>query len=484
MKILMVASEAEPFSKTGGLADVVAALSRTLADAGHEVAVVLPLYEETAAALVDRSLRTTHETLRIELGDYSRNVRIRAVSEAAVSWFFVEDEEYFGRAGLYGTLAGDHPDNPQRFMTLVRGALAVAASDFQPDVLHCHDWQTGLVPVLIQSGLDPGHPPGSLPVLFTIHNLGYDGLYPREVLAQLGLPENLFHADALEFYGKVSFLKGGLLYADKLSTVSEAYSREIVTPEYGLGKEGVIIRRQADLVGILNGVDYDCWNPENDVLIAATYSADDLSGKRACKEDILREFGFPEDQIDRPLVGIVSRLAWQKGLDLVAEAVPHLADLGAMLVVLGTGDTALEERFEALARNFPNDIAVRIAYNDQLAHKIEAGADVFLMPSRYEPCGLNQMYSLKYGTVPVVRATGGLLDTVQPWDSDTRQGNGFHFKDDSTEALLGAVRDALALYHNRDVWPVIMRNGMIQDHSWKRSAAKYVRVYEEMVRRA
>jgi starch synthase len=484
MKILMLASEAEPYSKTGGLADVVGALSRTLASLGHEVGVVVPLYQETVAVLAKRSVSTLHENLPIPLGSETRNVALRLVEEGGVSWFFVDDEEYFGRPGLYGTFEGDHADNPQRFATLVRAALAVAASDFPAEVLHCHDWQTGLAPVLTRNGLAPGIPAGKLPVLFTIHNLGYDGLYDREILQELGLPDDLFHVDGLEFYDKVSFLKGGLLYSDKVSTVSEAYSREIITPEYGLGKEGIVIRRQADLLGILNGVDYSVWNPESDPLIAANYSVDDLAGKRRCKQDLLEQVGLPESGIDSPVIGIVSRLAWQKGLDIVAEVADRIVDLGALLVILGTGEVALEKRFAAWSRRHPNSVAARLLYDNRLAHRIEAGADLFLMPSRYEPCGLNQMYSLKYGTVPIVRATGGLLDTVQAWDDKTWRGNGFHVSDDAPEALLTAVRDALAVYQNRDAWSVMMRNGMTQDYSWERSADRYVEVYRELSSRA
>ncbi|MDA1313543.1 MAG: glycogen synthase GlgA [Acidobacteria bacterium] len=476
----MLASEAEPYSKTGGLADVVGSLSRTLAGLGHEVGVVLPLYQETAPVLAKRSVSTIHEHLAIPLGKETRNVAIRRVAEGGVSWFFVDDKEYFDRPGLYGTSEGDHPDNPQRFTTLVRAALAIAASDFPADVLHCHDWQTGLAPALIKSGLAPGLPGGKLPVLFTIHNLGYDGLYDPAILPRLGLPDELFHVDGLEFHGKVSFLKAGLLYSGKVSTVSEAYSREIITPEFGLGKEGIIIRREADLIGILNGVDYAVWNPEIDPLIAAPYSIDDLSGKRKCKRDLLAQVGLPAAAIDVPLIGIVSRLAWQKGLDIVAGVANEIVDLGAMLVILGTGEAALEKRFALWSERLPDRIAARLAYDNRLAHMIEAGADVFLMPSRYEPCGLNQMYSLKYGTVPIVRATGGLLDTVEPWDRETWQGNGFHLADDAPQSLVAAVKDALAVYKNRDAWSVIMRNGMTRDYSWERSAGKYVAVYREL----
>lgn len=482
MKVMMVASEAEPYAKTGGLGDVVGALSRHLAGLGENVAVILPLYEVTAPVLAGRHQTIVFNDLPIVLGAEERHVRVVRVDEAGVSWYFIDDPGYYHRPGLYGASDDSYVDNAQRFMTLVRGALAISASEFAPDILHCHDWQTGLAPVLLKTGHDPSHPPGSLPTLFTIHNLGYDGLYEKEILTKIGLPEELFHVDALEFYGKVSLLKGGLLYADRINTVSEAYSREILTPEYGLGKEGITSLRKGDLAGILNGVDYARWDPATDPLIAANYSADNLTGKRDCKLDLLREFDLPASEADRPLFGVVSRLAWQKGLDLVAAVTPDLVDAGGLLIVLGTGESGLEQDLLTLARRYPESVAVRIAYDDPLAHKIEAGADVFLMPSRYEPCGLNQMYSLRYGTAPVVRATGGLLDTVQPWDDKTWMGNGFRFSGDSTEAFLGAIREALRWYRNRDAWTVIMRNGMRADHSWQRSARLYVECYRDLVR--
>lgn len=482
MKIMMVASEAEPYSKTGGLGDVVGALSRHLAGLGEHVAVILPLYEATVPVLASRPQTIVSEDLSISLGAEQRHVRVVRVDEAGVSWYFIDDPDYYHRPGLYGTSDDGYVDNAQRFMTLVRGALAIAAVEFAPDILHCHDWQTGLAPVLLKTGHDPSHPPGSLPTLFTIHNLGYDGLFEKDILTKIGLSEELFHVDALEFYGKVSLLKGGILHADRISTVSEAYSREILTAEHGLGKEGITSLRKGDLVGILNGVDYTRWDPATDPLIAANYSADDLTGKRDCKLDLLRNFGLPVSAASRPLFGVVSRLAWQKGLDLAAAVTSDLVDSGGLLIVLGTGESGLEQELRTLSRRYPESVGVRIAYDEPLAHKIEAGADVFLMPSRYEPCGLNQMYSLRYGTVPVVRATGGLLDTVQPWDDKTWMGNGFRFSGDSTETLLGAIREALRLYRNSDAWTVIMRNGMTADHSWERSARRYLEVYREIIR--
>lgn len=481
MKIMMLASEAEPYAKTGGLGDVVSALSRALAASGHEVAVVLPLYETTARLLETRPQSVVSDDVAISLGDQTRHVRIIRSEADDVSWYFIDDPEYFGRPGLYGTSDGDYADNSERFTTLVRAALAIAADTFKPDILHCHDWQTGLAPVLLKTGQSPAHPPGSLPTLFTIHNLGYDGMYDREVLGRLGLPDTLFTVDGLEFYDKVSFLKGGLIFADRVNTVSEAYSREILTPEYGLGKEGITNLRKGDLTGILNGVDYERWDPSTDELIAAKYSPDDLSGKPKCKLDLLHEFGLSEADPSRPILGVVSRVVWQKGLDLVVAAAPEIVKAGGLLTVLGTGETGLEQALTALAKKFPGDVGVRITHDERLAHKVEAGADIFLMPSRYEPCGLNQMYSLKYGTVPVVRATGGLSDTIQAWDPEMRTGNGFRFSGESRGDFLAAIHEALQVYQDRAAWSAIMRNGMSEDHSWGRSAKRYLALYEELV---
>lgn len=299
------------------------------------------------------------------------------------------------------------------------------------------------------------------------------------MLAAIGLPDSLFNVYGLEFYDKVSFLKGGLIYADRVNTVSEAYSREILTPEYGLGKEEITNLRKGDLTGILNAVDYERWDPRTDKLIAANYSADDLSGQRKCKLDLLKKFGLSEADPGRPILGLVSRLVWQKRVDLVVAAAPEIVKAGGLLTVLGTAETGLEEALKTLAKKFPGEVGAHIRHDECLAHKLEAGADIFLMPSRYEPCGLNQMYSLKYGTVPVVRATGGLLDTIQPWDGET--GNGFRFSGESRDAFVKAIHEALDLYRDREAWSVIMRNGMSEDHSWGRSTRRHLDLYEDLL---
>ena len=477
MKILMIASEAVPFSKTGGLADVAGALPLALRGLGHEVGVVLPLYRMTRL----ENSETLFPALTIPLGPHTHFPSIRTVVHHGVRFYFVAYPPYFDRGALYGTPAGDYPDNAERFALFSRAALEIAQLHFQPDVFHCHDWQSALAPVLLRSLYGRSPAIGRTPVLFTIHNLGYQGLFRPEVLAQIGLPAGLFTMDGLEFYGKVNLLKGGLVFSDALNTVSRGYAREIQTEEYGFGLDGLLRHRSLVLSGILNGVDYAHWNPATDKHLAARYSPEDLGGKRECKRDLLGVFGLPAANLDRPLVGIVSRLSAQKGADLIEEAAAELLALDFALVVLGSGDAVYEELFRTLAARYPEKVAVRIAYDDAVAHKIEAGADMFLMPSRYEPCGLNQIYSLKYGTVPIVRATGGLDDTVENFDPATGKGVGFKFQDYTGPALVGAVRAALATFRRPEQWRRLVANGMAQDYSWGASAAQYFKLYEGLV---
>jgi starch synthase len=356
---------------------------------------------------------------------------------------------------------------------LSRAALAIARRLFRPRILHCHDWQAALVPVYLRSVLDGDPTFMGVKSLLTIHNLGYQGLFPRTALGEMGLDRSVFQVGGLEFFGQVNFLQGGISYSDAISTVSPTYAAEVQTPEYGCGLDGVLRARQGVLTGILNGADYSQWNPATDPYIAARYSAEDLAGKRACKQDLLRQFGLPAEALERPLIGIVSRFAAQKGFDLVEEIAPQLASEELSLVALGTGDARYERLFEDLAAAHPGRIGVRVAYDNALAHKIEAGSDIFLMPSRYEPCGLSQIYSLRYGAVPVVRATGGLDDTID-------ESTGFKFKEYSGPALLTAIRAALAAFKERSLWRRVMLNGMRKDYSWRTSAAEYSALYRRL----
>lgn len=473
MRILFAASEGLPFSKTGGLADVIEALPRALVSKGHEVAVVLPLYDAA------KPMPVVAQSLTIPMGGRLRfPAVVGGLPIDGVRYFFVDDPGYFHRDGIYGSSHGDYPDNPERFSELSRCSIEIAKHIWPADVLHCHDWQTALVPVLLRTSYGDDPAVKDLPVVFTIHNMGYQGLFGKEVLERAGIPAAVFHPAGVEFYGRVNFLKGGIVYSDYLTTVSRKYAQEIQTAEYGHGLDGVARGRADRLVGILNGVDYSEWSPQKDPYIAMKYSVKDLSGKQACKQDLLRAFDLPRESMSKPLIGIVSRFADQKGFDLIAERAHELMLEDLTLVVLGSGERRYERFFTTLAATYPERAAVKIAYDNVLAHRVEAGSDMFLMPSRYEPCGLNQIYSLKYGTVPIVRATGGLDDTIAPFDLEHGTGTGFKFVEYSGAALLYAVKQALHHYADERIWKRIQLNGMTKDFSWKNSAAEYVKLYE------
>lgn len=473
MRILFVASEALPYAKTGGLADVIEALPRALVKLGHEVAVVLPRY---------RGVKTTSVVMPSMTISQGTRLRFPAITNGGVHrgvrYFFLDDAFYFDRDGIYGDRNHEYPDNAERFTEFSRAAIELAKQVWLPDLFHCHDWQTGMVPTLLRSSYGDDPVVRDLPVVFTIHNMGYHGIFSKDALERAGIPPGVFHPGGIEFFGNVNFLKGGLVYSDYLSTVSRKYAEEIQTPEFGFGLEGVVRSRRDRLVGILNGVDYSAWSPDRDTLIPVKYSAKNLEGKRVCKEALLDEFKLMKDNLNRPVLGIVSRFADQKGFDLIAQIVRELLHEDVLMAVLGTGERRYEEMFRALASDFPGRVGAMIAYDNRLAHLVEAGADIFLMPSRYEPCGLNQIYSLRYGTVPVVRATGGLDDTIEPFDLEHGTGTGFKFSEYSGGALLHTIRQALQHYSNDGVWNRIQLNGMAKDFSWNTSAAEYAKLYE------
>ena len=473
MKILFVASEGLPYSKTGGLADVIEGLPKALVEAGHEIGVLLPRYHG------NRVSSTLVSSVTVALGD---RLRFPAIAEgksvSGVRYFFVDDPEFYDRDQLYGDKHGEYPDNAERYAQLSRVAIEFVKRVWLPDVIHCHDWQAALVPVMLRTQYAADPATRSLPVVFTVHNLAYQGLFPPAALRKIGLPETLFTMDSLEFYGKVNYLKGALIFSDYLTTVSRRYAKEIQTPEFGSGLDGVIRSRADRLVGILNGVDYGAWSPESDTLIPQNYSIHNLDGKRTCKKELLEAFKMPVIDLDRPLIGIVSRFVDQKGFDLIAQVCSDLMKENLAIVALGTGQTEYEKFFRSMAEKNPGRFAVKIGYDNALAHRIEAGADMFLMPSRYEPCGLNQIYSLRYGTVPIVRATGGLDDTIQNFDAKLGNGTGFKFEAYDGRALLECVREALSVYRDQKIWQIVQVNGMAKDYSWKASAAAYVTLYE------
>jgi starch synthase len=434
MHIAFAASECVPFSKTGGLADVVGALPRALAALGHQVSVYLPLYRQT-------KLNDPHTVVRSVTVPFDDKYRFCSLvtdgTKAGVKYYFVDYPPYFDRDALYGSSAGDYPDNAERFALFSRAVIEASKILGVPHVFHCHDWQSALVPVMLRTLYAEDPVFREVATVFTIHNMGYQGLFPSDTLPLLMLPWELLTISMMEFFGQVNFLKGALVLSDYVTTVSKKYSQEIQTTEYGFGLEGVLRSRSATVSGILNGVDYDEWSPQTDKFIAANYSPQDLTGKRKCKEDLLRTFGVKNADASVPVIGIVSRFAAQKGFDLIAQVMDRLALENAILLVLGSGDKVYEEMFQRLNKQFPNKIATKVVFDNAIAHQLEAGADMFLMPSRYEPCGLNQIYSLKYGTVPIVRATGGLDDTIEPWDARSGKGTGFKFSDYTGEALLG-----------------------------------------------
>jgi starch synthase len=465
----MVSSEAAPLAKTGGLADVVAALPSALQSFGDQAAVVIPRY----GAIDLRGCRRVYDRLQVYLGPTLYTISIFQ-APAEYPLYLVDCPPLFDRKGFYGDAGVDYPDNHIRFAVFCRAALGVARYLFPCDVLHCHDWQAGLIPAYLRSAFATDPVFLGVKTLFTIHNLGYQGLFPTSSLEDVALDRALYRPDGLEFFGQVSYIKAGIAFADAISTVSPTYAREIQTPELGFGLDGVLRARAAVLSGILNGVDYREWSPELDPLIPARFSPEDLTGKTVCKEHLLREFGLPAQAVDRPLIGIVSRFTRMKGFDLLAEVVADIIAAGADIVALGSGEAEYEEIFRGMAASFPDRIGVRVGFDNRLAHLIEAGSDMFLMPSRYEPCGLNQIYSLRYGAVPVVRATGGLDDTI---DTDT----GFKFAEYSSVALLTAVRQALAAFSNREAWVEMMRRGMQRDFSWKASAGEYSALYQRLL---
>jgi len=477
MHIAFVASEGVPFSKTGGLADVVGALPRALAALGHQVSVYLPRYRQTKLT----EPVTVVRSITIPFDDKYRFASVvTGGTQGGVRFYFVEYPPYFDRDALYGTPAGDYPDNAERYALFSRAVIEASKILGVPHVFHCHDWQSALVPILLRTVYAEDPALRETATVFTIHNMGYQGLFPPETLPLLMLPWDLFTMSKMEFFGQVNFLKGALTYSDYVTTVSRKYSQEIQTAEYGFGLEGVLHDRASTVSGILNGVDYEEWSPQTDKFAAAKFSPQDLAGKAKCKLDLLAGFGMPAADAKLPVIGIVSRFAAQKGFDLISQIADRLAREQMIMVALGAGDKPYEEMFLRLHKQFPNKIAVKVAYDNATAHKIEAGADMFLMPSRYEPCGLNQIYSLKYGTVPIVRATGGLDDTIEPWDARTGKGTGFKFTEYIGESLLLTIKQALQGYSDQTSWQVLMRNGMNKDFSWNASAREYGKIYEKV----
>ncbi len=483
MHIVFAASECVPFAKTGGLADVVGSLPPELVRLGHQVTVYLPLYRAVQPHLPEGCTYAIR-SITIPFEHSNRFVGIvDGGKRNGVQYYFVECPELFDRQGIYGTRAGDYPDNWERFGLFCRAVLEAAKQLGVPHVFHVHDWQAALIPVYLRTVYKTDPMLSGAGAVLTIHNAGYQGRFPPVTTERLLFPWEIFTMDKVEHFNTFNFLKGGLVYSDILTTVSRKYAQEIQTPEFGEELDGVLHQRAADLRGILNGVDYAQWDPATDSNLAAHYSPADLSGKQACHADLLHVFGLDKVGDETPVIGIVSRFVEQKGFDLVAKIAALLDEREVAVVALGSGEPIYERFFRAWAFRNPGQVVVKIGYDEALAHKIEAGADMFLMPSRYEPCGLNQIYSLKYGTVPIVRATGGLDDTVEEWDQKLGTGTGFKFESLSPDALLAAIDRALAAFQDKKAWTKLMRNGMARNYSWKQPAREYAAIYEEIARR-
>ena len=486
MKILFVAPEVVPFAKTGGLADVAGALPKALARLGHDVRLILPRYR--AVDPKRYQLRKLIGPLPVTVGSRSVPATVfeSVLPNTTIPTYFIDQPSYFDRDGLYQDKGQDFPDNLERFSFFSQATLkALPQLGWPPDVVHCHDWQTALVGahLALTAGADPFW--NAAGVVFTVHNLAYHGSFSPEALPLTNLPPEAFGIQGLEFYGRINCLKAGLVYADCLTTVSPTYAKEIQQPEYGCGLEGVLAWRREDLVGILNGIDPEEWNPKTDPALPARYTVEELAGKSLCKFALQRQQHLPERH--GLLIGMIQRLAEQKGIDIFVDAAEALCSLKVQIVILGTGDPVYHEKLTALAKQFPEQLVVNLRFDNDLARQIEAGADAFLMPSRFEPCGLNQMYSMRYGTVPIVRRVGGLADTVvdvSPATLAHGTATGVVFEEYSAVALIQAVKRAIAAFGDHQLWGKLIHAGMRQDCSWDRSAAEYVAVYQRAIAKA
>lgn len=478
LRVLMIASEAQPFSKTGGLADVAGALPRALARLGHDITVVTPRYRGIDTGVPG-------PTLPVQVGPFTFDVGTReAVLEPGARVVFADCPPLFARPGIYHEDNVDYPDNALRFAVLTLAALEwAAASSTPPALVHAHDWQAGLAPVYLQSRYADHPALGGVPTMFTIHNLAYQGLFDKAWVPRLDLGWDRFTLDGFEFWDRLSLLKAGVAFSDIVTTVSPTYAKEIQQPEYGVGFDGVMSAHADRLVGILNGIDTTEWNPGADPFLPAPYSAADISGKTLAKVELLSAFRLPTDETTRarPIVGMVSRMVDQKGLDLIAAASARLMALDATFVVIGSGEARYQEMWRRLVAQHPDRVGLFVGFDERRAHLVEAGADIFLMPSRFEPCGLNQMYSQRYGTIPVVRAVGGLVDTVRPFDPRNGQGTGFLFSDYHPDAMLDALERALSTFRRTATWRRLQARGMLKDFSWDRSALEYVKMYRRVL---
>lgn len=458
MKIVMCASEVVPYAKTGGLADVAGALPLALEEEGQQVIIVMPYYKQIKNA----KFKIQKLNSDVSYTNTGKDIKV----------YFIENDTYFNRDGLYGEKTGDYPDNLDRFSYYCKKTLELLKKiNFEPDIIHVHDWQTSLIPVYLKTIYkgDPFYK--NTKTVLTIHNIGYQGLFPKEEFPKIGIEWKYFNMEMLEFYDKINLLKGGIVFSDLINTVSPTYSKEIQTKEFGFGLEGILIKRKDSVFGILNGLDYTIWNPETDKFIAKNYSFKSIKDKYKNKEDLQNFCKLPAKR-NIPLFGIISRLAEQKGFDILAEAIDTICKMDLQLVILGTGDLKYHILLEEIVKKYPKVISLHLRFDDPLAHKIYAGSDIFLMPSKYEPCGLGQLISLKYGTIPLVFKTGGLADTVT-------EDNGFVMNEYTKIALVNTIKKAIDVFMDKEKWMRLIEKAMQCDFSWEASADKYIRMYEE-----
>ncbi len=479
MRILYAASEIQPFASTGGLADVGAALPKAMAKQGAQVWRVMPMYRHVVEG--GFILKDTGVRLDIPVGFRVYRAEVWMTEDPAPTTYFIRRDEFFDRSQLYSLPDRDYDDNFERFVFFQKAVVAlVDALGLRPEIVHCSDWQTGLVPLFLKHGVQGFGRNSSERIVFTIHNLAYQGLFSGSLYSLTNLPFFCFNIDRLEFYGNINCIKGGITSADIVTTVSKTYAQEIRTEEFGCGLHGILSQMGERLVGVVLGVDYSVWDPAVDQHLARAYRPGDLTGKKECKADLARSVGLTISP-ETPLIGMVTRLVDQKGLDIMAEAMPAMMDMGIGFVLLGAGQEKYQALCQQWAENWPGRFAMRLGYDNPLAHKILAGADLYLMPSRFEPCGLSQLYSLRYGTLPIAHATGGLEDTIQDIGADGAAGTGFKFKAYTGDGLLSAVTRALDLFGKPDVWSRLMGEAMKQDFSWDRSAEEHMLLYRKLL---
>jgi starch synthase len=480
MKVLIASSEAVPFIKTGGLADVTGTLVNELKKIGVDAEIILPLYKNIKKEIKYREIKPLAEEIAVPLGNDIETGRLwKGKTSEGANAYFIENDKFYERDELYGTSEGDYADNASRFLFFSRGVLeTLKVLRLEVDIIHCNDWQTGLIPVYLKTIYKDEFPQTA--TLITVHNIGYQGIFWHFDMSLTGLGWDLFHMKALEFYGKINFLKGGLIFADNITTVSRTYAREIQTSEYGFGLDKVLKKRSSNLHGIINGIDYNEWGPWKDNLIPAKYNKKNLSGKAVCKKSLQKECGLPET--DSPLIGMVSRLSSQKGFDLLTESIEGIIDSGAQAVILGKGEEHIQRILTNLHARHSGRLSVILGFDNTLAHKIFAGSDIFLMPSKYEPCGLGQLIALRYGSIPVVRKTGGFIDSITEYNASTFEGTGFLFNEYSSEKMLKAVKKAGKFYRDKKHWEKITKNAMSQDFSWRNSAKEYLSLYKKTLR--